>query len=189
MRWWLTQPSFSAFKVMLLWHSWAIAELISGEIFWREFPKWSAIRGFLCLLLSSHPKITEEGGQNHMVGVTLILKHWLNSLGLSLSSESILLTRDSPDSPVTHIEVHVCSYSGLCDVIIPSSPLLQYENGSLLLLQGLSKKFLLWRGSREAYISLCGNGVRGLFCFVCYPWLHKQLKRVAYRSWKLHAEN
>lgn len=93
-----------------------------------------------------------------------------------------------PASPIPHIEISVCSE--LCDIVMPPRPLLQCENGSSCFYKDFPRSLLFGEAAHgEAYISLCGNGVGGLFCFVFSPWLHEQLKPVTYRSWKLHAEN
>lgn len=109
--------------------------------------------------------------------MTLLAKHWLNTPVLSLSCANIALFP----------ETSVGSLSELGDVIMPPSPLLQWENGSLLFLQGIFKELAPWRSTHQP---LWEWGVGGV-SFVLYfsPWLHEQLKPVTYRSWKLHAEN
>ena len=111
----------------------------------------------------------EEGGQSPMVGMTLSY----SSIGLSLwfylsPVQTLPCPQIPPATPVPHIETSVCSFSELRDVIMPPSPLLQCENGSHLLLQGLFKELALWRGSTWRSIHQpvweWGGGVV-LFCF------------------------
>lgn len=108
MCWWLMQSSFSTFRAVLPWWSWAAAELICGEIFWRRFSKWLAIQGFPCLLRSLHPKITKEGDQIYMAGITLSY----SGSGLTFRFYSPVQTPPCHQiplgTPVSHIEIFVC---------------------------------------------------------------------------------
>lgn len=71
--------------------------------------------------------------------MTLLVKHWLNTPVLSMSCANTALFP----------ETSVGSLSELDDVIMPPSPLLQWEDGSLLFLQRIFKELAPWRSTHQ----------------------------------------
>lgn len=103
MCWRLMQSSFSAFRAVLPWRSWAIAEVICGEIFfWREFPKLVGYPGFWLLALEL-PSQNHQGRWPKLHGGndTLLLKHWLTSLILALFCANSASSPGSSCDPCT----------------------------------------------------------------------------------------
>lgn len=145
---WLMQSSISSFRGGLLSHFSEIAELISfGGSFQSDL-----LSGVLFACLGAPiPKSLRKMAE--ATNGTLLAKHWLNTPVLSLSCANIAL----------FAETSVGSSSELGDVIMPPSPLLQWENGSLLLLQGLFKELAPWRSTHQPLWEW-GVGVCVLFC-------------------------
>lgn len=163
MHWWLTQSSFSAFRTVLPWPSWATAELVSGDVFfWREFPKWS-----FCLLALKVPSQNHQGwwpkpfcGKD-----TVLVKHWLNSLVLSLSCENIAFIPRFLQPPLYHTQKSpfTLSLNYMMYLCLPAHSYIM-KIGPSCFCKDFSGNLLFGEAAHgEAFISLCGNEVQGVY--------------------------